>query len=99
MDNHVTTMWTCSSWRAIAATPRPMHQEAFKRISRYLASMLDPWLAYSKAMHALEGYADTNSSAAAHHCTISGHTPLIDCGDVPWASKSQETVVPSHFPH
>jgi hypothetical protein len=85
-------------WHAITATPRPAHQEAFKRICRYLPGTLDPWFAYGKATRVLEGYADTDSSMAVHHCTFSGHMPLIDHGDVPWAFKCQETVTPSSFP-
>jgi gag-polypeptide of LTR copia-type len=93
-----TPLDTVSIAARIAATPGPAHQEA-KRISRYPAGTLDPRLAYSEATRALEGYADIDSSAAAHHRTTSGHAPLIDRGDVPWASKCQETAAPSPFPH
>ena len=60
---------TVSTAARIAATPGPAHQDAFKRISRYPAGTLDPRLAYGEATRALEGYADTDSSAAAHHRT------------------------------
>jgi hypothetical protein len=66
---HPNTASTVSTAARITATPRPAHQDAFKRISRYPAGMLDPQLAYSEATHALEGYADTDSSMAAHHHT------------------------------
>jgi hypothetical protein len=92
------TLDTVLTAARITATPGPAHQEAFKRISRCLSSTLDPQLAYSEATHALKGYADTDSSVAAHDHTISGHTPLIDHGNVPWASKCQETVAPFSFP-
>jgi hypothetical protein len=82
----------------IAATPGPVHQEA-KWISRYPAGMLDLWLAYGKATCALKRYANTDSSAAVHHCTTSGHVPLINCSNVSWASKCQEMATPSPFPH
>jgi hypothetical protein len=83
-----TTLNTISIAARIAATPGPAHQEA-KQISRYLASTLDPWLAYSEAMCALEGYANTDSSVAAHHCTTSGHMPLIDRGAIPGLPRAR----------
>jgi hypothetical protein len=84
----VTPLNTISITACIAATPRPTHQEA-KRINRYPAGMLDPRLAYGEATRALEGYANTDSNTAAHHCTTSGHVPLIDHGAIPGLPRAR----------
>ena len=81
--------------RSLLSTPsRPQHASLpppgpRTRKPSGSARTLDPRLAYGEATRALEGYANTDSSVAAHHRTTLGHAPLIDCGAVPGLPRAR----------
>jgi hypothetical protein len=71
----------------LAASPRPAHWEAIKRIYHYLAGTHNLWLLYGKMRHTLKGYADTNGSMFKDRRAIIGYTFLINGRAVSWSSK------------
>ena len=74
-----------------AANPGPTHWDAAKQTDRYLAGMLDLWLAQGETTCTLMGYTDADGSMTGGCHVTMGHAPLIDADHIPWASERQET--------
>jgi hypothetical protein len=60
-----------------AANPRLTHWNTAKQTDRYLAGMLDLWLAQGKTTCTLMGYADADGSMTEGCHITMGHAPLI----------------------
>ena len=76
--------------------PGPVHRDAVKRISRYLAGTKDLALMYGGEWHDLIGYTDADGASQGHRKAMSGSTFLIDSSTISWSSRKQELMAATH---